>query len=123
MGAARTTRPRIINTPQGPKERTRMAGESMERDQRRKAFSPMKRKPMFIKDRQQQYGSEAPSILSQPLSKDEAFEAFTGDGKFGETRVDLVDEQDNPIGLDRSSEFGADDFYTINQLHIPVDNI
>ena len=53
MGAARTTRPRIINTPQGPKERTRMAGESMERDQRRKAFSPMKRKPIFIKDRQE----------------------------------------------------------------------
>lgn len=43
------------------------------------------------------------------------------DGKFGETRVDLVDEQDNPIGLDRSSEFASDDFYTINQLHIPVD--
>jgi len=43
------------------------------------------------------------------------------DGKFGDTRVDLVDEQDNPIGLDRSSEFGKDDFYTINQMHIPVD--
>jgi len=42
------------------------------------------------------------------------------DGKFGETRVNLVDEQDNPIGLDRNSEFGKDDFYTINQLHIPV---
>ena len=42
------------------------------------------------------------------------------DGKFGDTRVDLVDEQDNPIGLDRSSEFGKDDFYTINQMHIPV---
>ena len=43
------------------------------------------------------------------------------DGKFGDTRVDLVDEQDNPIGLDRNSEFGKDDFYTINQMHIPVD--
>ena len=42
------------------------------------------------------------------------------DGKFGDTRVDLVDEQDNPIGLDRNSEFGKDDFYTINQMHIPV---
>lgn len=42
------------------------------------------------------------------------------DGKFGDTRVELVDEQDNPIGLDRSSEFSADDFFTINQLHIPV---
>ena len=43
------------------------------------------------------------------------------DGKFGDTRVDLVDEQDNPIGLDRNSEFCKDDFYTINQMHIPVD--
>ena len=42
------------------------------------------------------------------------------DGKFGTTRIDLVDEQDNPIGLDRSSEFAEDDFTTINQLHIPV---
>ena len=42
------------------------------------------------------------------------------DGRFGETRIDLVDEQDNPIGLDRSSEFAEDDFTTINQLHIPV---
>ena len=43
------------------------------------------------------------------------------DGIFGQTLPELVDEADNPIGLDRSSTGGADDFYTINQLHIPVD--
>ena len=42
------------------------------------------------------------------------------DGFFGTTRSDLVDEQDNPIGLDRGSPNASDDFYTINQLHIPV---
>jgi len=42
------------------------------------------------------------------------------DGKFGSVRIDLVDEQENPIGLDRSSENSADDFYTVNQFHIPV---
>jgi cytochrome c oxidase subunit 2 len=42
------------------------------------------------------------------------------DGIFGETKVDLVDEEENPIGLDRSSVGGSDDFYTINQMHIPV---
>ena len=42
------------------------------------------------------------------------------DGKFGSTRANLVDEQDNPIGLDRSSDNAADDFYTVNQFHIPV---
>ena len=37
---------------------------------------------MFIKDRQQKYGPQAPSILSEPLTKEEAYEAFTGDDKF-----------------------------------------
>ena len=42
------------------------------------------------------------------------------DGKFGTTRIDLVDEETNPIGLDRDG-YGADDITTINQLHLPVD--
>ena len=42
------------------------------------------------------------------------------DSKFGSTSAELVDEQDNPIGLDRSSDNAADDFYTVNQFHIPV---
>ena len=42
------------------------------------------------------------------------------DGKFGKTRTDLVDEQENPVGLDRSSDNATDDFYTVNQLHVPV---
>ena len=42
------------------------------------------------------------------------------DGLFGTTRSDLVDEQENPIGLDRGSPNASDDFCTINQLHIPV---
>ena len=42
------------------------------------------------------------------------------DGKFGSLKIDLVDEQENPIGLDRSSENASDDFFTINQFHIPV---
>ena len=47
---------------------------------------------------------------------------YPGDyGIFGQTRPNLVDEVENPIGLDRSSTGGADDFVTINQLHIPVD--
>jgi len=41
------------------------------------------------------------------------------DGKFGTTRMDLVDEE-NPVGLDRSSVNGADDIVKLNQLHIPV---
>ena len=42
------------------------------------------------------------------------------DGEFGKTNIKLVDEESNPIGLDRSSSFGADDIVTINQMHLPV---
>ena len=44
------------------------------------------------------------------------------DGKFGLTRVNLVDEETNPIGLDRAG-YGADDITTINQLHLPVNKM
>ena len=43
------------------------------------------------------------------------------DGKFGKTHINLVDEETNPIGLDRKSVNGADDIVKLNQLHIPVD--
>ena len=42
------------------------------------------------------------------------------DGIFGDSKSELVDEVSNPIGLDRSSAGASDDFFTINQLHIPV---
>ena len=42
------------------------------------------------------------------------------DGKFGSSNIDLVDEESNPIGLDRNSPYGADDIVSINQMHLPV---
>lgn len=42
------------------------------------------------------------------------------DGVFGRTDIKLVNEQTNPIGLDRSDPHGKDDLTTINQLHLPV---
>ena len=42
------------------------------------------------------------------------------DGKFGNTSIDLVDEESNPIGLDRTSTYGGDDIVSINQMHLPV---
>ena len=41
------------------------------------------------------------------------------DGKFGETKFELV-SSDNPVGLDRSSPNAKDDIVTNNQMHIPV---
>jgi cytochrome c oxidase subunit 2 len=42
------------------------------------------------------------------------------DGVFGRTRVELIDTQSNPLGLDREDPAAKDDVTTINQLHLPV---
>jgi cytochrome c oxidase subunit 2 len=42
------------------------------------------------------------------------------DGVFGPTRVDLVDSQSNPVGLDRSDPTSKDDVVAVNQLRLPV---
>ena len=43
------------------------------------------------------------------------------DGVFGKTDINLIDEETNQIGLDRSDPNAKDDITTINQLHMPVD--
>jgi cytochrome c oxidase subunit 2 len=43
------------------------------------------------------------------------------DGVFGEASPELVDEETNPIGLDRGDPAAGDDITTINLLHLPVD--
>ena len=43
------------------------------------------------------------------------------DGVFGATRVELVNEETNPLGLDASDPAGADDVTSINNLYLPVD--
>lgn len=42
------------------------------------------------------------------------------DGIFGRSTVTLVDEVNNPIGLDPDDPNGEDDITTINQLYLPV---
>jgi cytochrome c oxidase subunit 2 len=43
------------------------------------------------------------------------------DGKFGRTRIELVDDKaGNPIGLDRDDPNAKDDVIAENQLHVPV---
>jgi cytochrome c oxidase subunit 2 len=41
------------------------------------------------------------------------------DGRFGATKLSLVTTT-NPVGLDRSSPFGADDLLTLDELHVPI---
>lgn len=42
------------------------------------------------------------------------------DGVFGRTSPDLLDKETNPLGLDRTDQYGKDDIVTLNQLHLPV---
>lgn len=42
------------------------------------------------------------------------------DGVFGRTSHQFVNQQSNPIGLDKSDPNAKDDITTINQLHLPV---
>ncbi len=42
------------------------------------------------------------------------------DAKFGKTKIKLIDQQNNPIGLDVTDDKAKDDFTTVNQMHIPV---
>jgi cytochrome c oxidase subunit 2 len=43
------------------------------------------------------------------------------DGQFGRVDVSLVDDQTNPVGLDRTDPAAADDIVLVNQLTLPVD--
>lgn len=42
------------------------------------------------------------------------------DGKFGRTRPELMNDQDNPIGLDPRDPDGRDDIVTVNRLALPL---
>ena len=42
------------------------------------------------------------------------------DGVFGKQDLELLDEETNPLGLDRSDPAAKDDITTINQIHLPV---
>lgn len=43
------------------------------------------------------------------------------DGVFGAQNLELINEETNPLGIDREDEAAKDDITTINQLHLPVD--
>jgi len=42
------------------------------------------------------------------------------DGVFGRTVPELVDDADNPLGIDPDDANGDDDIHTLNDLHLPV---
>ena len=64
-------------------------------------------------------GAEVIRVVAQQFSWNIHYPG--ADGLFGNVDVNLVDEESNPVGLDKNDPNSADDIITINQLHIPVD--
>ncbi|MEW5975271.1 MAG: cytochrome c oxidase subunit II [Acidobacteriota bacterium] len=42
------------------------------------------------------------------------------DGKFGPTKPELINDQENPVGIDRSDPTAKDDVVSVNRMAIPV---
>lgn len=75
------------------------------------------------------YRGQPPSNDKNPLTVRVVAQQFAWnmhypgpDGKFGQTKAELVDEALNPIGLDRDGDpHAADDHVSVNIFHIPKD--
>lgn len=77
--------------------------------------------PMWA-ERVDEIPSEADSTVVRVVAQQFAWNVWYpgADGVFGDNDPHLTDEATNPIGLDREGA-GADDIWTVNQLHLPVD--
>ena len=72
---------------------------------------------------QDQFPSEKDAVVVKIVAEQFAWNIhYPGpDGIFGRTDIKLVNEESNPIGLDRKGDPHAkDDIVTLNQLHLPV---
>ena len=76
--------------------------------------------PLWAKVKNE-FPAEADALVVRVVAEQFAWNThYPGrDGKFGETRIDLIDTT-NPVGLDRESQYGLDDIVTINSFHVPV---
>lgn len=73
-------------------------------------------------DRVDEFPPESESTVVRVIGEQFAWNVhYPGaDGQFGRTRLELVDTQTNPLGLDSSDPAAKDDVITLNQLHLPV---
>jgi len=72
-------------------------------------------------DRVDEFPAEGDSVVVRVVAQQFAWNIWYpgADGVFGKAEPGLVNEEINPIGLDRSDEAAKDDITTINQLHLP----
>ena len=72
-------------------------------------------------DRVDEFPDEGESVIVRVVAQQFAWNIWYpgADGVFGKAEPGLIDEETNPIGLDRSDEAAQDDITTINQMHLP----
>jgi len=72
-------------------------------------------------DRVDEFPDEGESVIVRVVAQQFAWNIWYpgADGVFGNADPSLIDEETNPVGLDRSDEAAKDDITTINQLHLP----
>jgi cytochrome c oxidase subunit 2 len=72
-------------------------------------------------DRVDEFPDESDAVIVRVVAQQFAWNFWYpgADGVFGSASPELVDEETNPFGLDRSDEAAKDDITTINQLHLP----
>ena len=77
--------------------------------------------PIWFRQTSAAPNADPPAVVVRVVAEQFAWNIhYPGaDGRFGETRVSLVTTT-NPVGLDRSSPFGADDLVTLDDLHLPI---
>ena len=78
--------------------------------------------PMWA-ERVDEVPSESESTVVRVVAQQFAWNIWYpgADGVFGAADPALTDEATNAIGLDRNDPAAADDIWTVNQLHLPVD--
>ncbi|NIM61811.1 MAG: hypothetical protein GTO30_09195 [Acidobacteria bacterium] len=74
-------------------------------------------------DRVDEFPDDSESVIVRVQAQQFAWNVWYpgADGVFGSNDPSLVDEETNPLGLDRNDEAAKDDITTINQLHLPKD--
>ena len=72
-------------------------------------------------DRVDEFPDESEAVIVRVVAQQFAWNIWYpgADGVFGRADINLIDEETNQIGLDRSDEAAKDDITTINQLHLP----
>ena len=72
-------------------------------------------------ERVDEFPDECESVIVRVVAQQCAWNSWYpgADGVFGRADINLINEETNQIGLDRSDEAAKDDITTINQLHLP----